>query len=431
MTLRTERSKRRSWQSRALRSFLLFMTAAWLGQAVAMDEIAPQRRPVKTIAPERLKIKTALGEALVPAYINCDVNKVQSTIKRAVIVVHGRLRDADKYFDLSMRAAKASNAVNETLVIAPQMLINADSARNDLPPNFARWKSEAWLGGDIGKAPFAISSFEVLDGIVAMLSDRTRFPNLERIVVAAHSGGAQFVQRYAVVGRADQVLVAAGLQPYADGIEAAAGKTNVMRVRYVVANPSSYVYFDTSRPKPVEKCSEFNHWRYGLIDPVPYVRGDMNAAEQRYLTRRVIYLLGGSDVDPNHPALDKSCMAETQGINRLERGTNYFAHVQKRAKLQNVALRHTRVEVPGVAHDADRMFNSVCGMSALFDAPGCELKLGDSFVAPTAASVAALHAAATPTATAFGSGSGSGPVTGAVKPPMPGLMSTRHSQVKP
>ena len=382
MTVRVEYSMC-SWPSCALRMLLVLIAASWLGQAVAMDETAPHRRPVKTIAPERLKIKTALGEALVPAYASSDVNKTQPQIKRAVIVVHGRLRDADKYFDLSMHAARTSNALADTLVIAPQMLTFADAARHELAANVARWRNEAWRTGGVGKAPFAISSFEVIDGIIALLSDRTRFPNLERIVVAAHSSGAQFVQRYAVVGRADQVLTAAGLQPFADGADVTVGKGEVMRVRYVVANPSSYVYFDATRPKPVEKCAEYNHWLYGMVDPVSYVVGDSKAMEQRYLTRRVIYMGGGRDVDPNHSALDKSCMAEMQGANRLERGLNYFSHVQKHAKLQAVTLRHTRVEVPGVAHDADRMFNSVCGMAALFDTPGCELKLGDSFVAST------------------------------------------------
>ena len=468
---RTPRSVRaprsvHAWPTYALRIIVALTVASWLGPVAAMDESAPQRRPVKTVAPERLKIKTALGEALVPAYASGDLSKVQPQIKRAVIVVHGRLRDADKYFDLSMRAAKASNALTDTLVIAPQILINADTARNDLGPSLARWKSEAWLGGDVGKAPFAISSFEVLDGMIALLSDRTRFPNLERIVVAAHSGGAQFVQRYAVVGRADQVLAGAGLQPYADGLEAGAAtvagmgsgsgagavKSNVMRVRYVVANPSSYVYFDSTRPKPVEKCAEFDHWRYGWVEPVAYVRGDAKAMEQRYLTRRVIYLSGGSDTDPNHAAIDKSCMAETQGANRLERGVHYFAHVQKRAKLYGTALRHTRIEVPGVAHDADRMFNSVCGMSALFDAPGCELKLGESSVAPSGAALSAASGAALSppsgaalfslpqtTISATGSASASGPATGfatgsatpAGAARLPALAAPPHSSAKP
>ena len=415
MNLHAERTAR-SRQSHVWWAILALIAASWLGQAAAMDETAPYRRPVKTIAPERLKIKTALGEAFVPAFVSCDVNKAQPQVKRAVIVVHGRLRDADKYFDLSMRAAKSGNALADTLVIAPQMLTNADTARNDLAVNVARWKSEAWLGGDVAKAPFPISSFEVLDGIIALLADRARFPKLERIVVAGHSGGAQFVQLYAVVGRADQVLISAGLQPYADGADVSANTGKVMRVRYVVANPSSYVYFDSTRPKSVERCAEFDHWRYGLIDPVPYVRGDLKAIEQRYLTRRVIYLLGGNDVDPNHPALDKSCMAEAQGVNRLERGSNYFAHVQKRASMLGLGLRHTRVAVPGVAHDADRIFNSVCGLAALFDAPGCVMKLGESFVA----SAASTTVAASP---ALGSGMGSGIA--------PGSAATRHSQVKP
>lgn len=368
------------------------------------DETATHRRPVKVIAPERIKIKTAQGEAIVPAYSSVDLSKTHRDVKRAVIVVHGRLRDADKYFDLALRAAKASDAMGDTLLIAPQILTTADAARHNLEPAMARWKSEAWLAGEMSKSPFSLSSFDVLDGIVAQLADRTRFPNLERIVVAGHSGGAQFVQRYAVVGRADQVLTAAGLQAYAEGVEPStltAGKGPVMRVRYVVANPSSYLYFDATRPCPIGNCKEFDHWRYGIIDPVSYAHGsDMKALERRYLTRRVMYLLGGKDTDPHHSALDKTCMAEAQGANRLERGTNYFAHVLKRAKLQNIALRHTRVEVPDVAHDAGRMFNSICGKAALFDAPGCEMKIGESMTAPaTAAPLAAAVGAVVPLAT--------------------------------
>ena len=367
------------------------------------DEMSPHRRPVKVIAPERVKIKTAQGEAFVPVYSSADLSKNQSDIKRVVIVTHGRLRDADKYFDLTLRAAKASNAMGDTLLIAPQFLTTTDAARYNLEPAVARWKGEAWLAGDVGKAPFSLSSFDVLDGIIAQLADRTRFPNLERIVVAGHSGGAQFVQRYAVVGRADQVLAAAGLQPYAEGVDPStliAGKGPAMLVRYVVANSSSYVYFDATRPFSTNSCQEFDHWRYGMVDPVPYARGsDVKALERRYLTRRVVYLLGGKDNDPNHSALDKSCMAEVQGANRLERGTNYFAHVLKRAKLQNISLRHSRVEVPGVGHEADRMFNSVCGKAALFDAPGCEMKMGESMTAPaTAAFPSAAMGAVVPVA---------------------------------
>ncbi len=353
---------------------------------VATDDNAPHRRPVKVVAPERLKLKVAQGEVLVPAYSSvplADV-KAQPAIRRAVIVIHGRLRDADRYFDLAGKALKASGAEAETLLIAPQIITTADAARHDLPPAAVRWKNEAWLGGEPAKGPYPVSSFEILDGIAALLADRNRFPNLDRIVFVAHSGGAQMVQRYAVVGRADQVIAAAGLHPVADGGDHAAVGKGSIRLRYVVANPSSYLYFDAQRPVNVAHCREQDHWRYGLNDAVPYVtaQGDARAFEARYFGRRVIYLLGGNDIDPNHSALDKSCAGEAQGAFRLERGNNYFAHLQRRAKAQNLVLRHSRVEVPGIGHEAERMLNSVCGRAALFDAAGCEMKPGEAMTAP-------------------------------------------------
>ena len=353
--------------------------------AVLTDDSAPHRRPVKVVAPERLKLKAAQGEVMVPAYSSVALGDVKphAGIRRAVIVVHGRLRDADRYFELAGKALKASGADAESLLIAPQIITTADAARHDLPPSAARWKNESWLGGDPAKGPYPVSSFEILDGIAALLADRARFPNLERIVFAAHSGGAQLVQRYAVVGRADAVISATGLVALADGTDSAAGKASI-RLRYVVANPSSYLYFDAQRPVNIAHCREQDRWRYGLNDPVPYVvaQGDARSFEARYLGRRVIYLLGGNDIDPNHSALDKSCAGEAQGAFRLERGNNYFAHLQRRARAQNLALRHSRVEVPGVGHEAERMFNSVCGRAALFDAAGCDMKPGEAMMAP-------------------------------------------------
>ena len=390
-----------AWTFVSVMCMMIFVAGMGAGNvAMAADENAPHRRPVKVIAPERIKIKTTLGETLIPAFTNSNIDKPNASIKRAVVVVHGRLRDADKYFDLTMRAANASGAASDTIIIAPQFLSTADAARHNLEPMFARWNIEAWLGGEGAKGPFALSSFEVIDAIVAKLADRSHFPNLERIVIAAHSGGAQIIQRYAVVGRADQVLAKAGLQPYADGMDASAAKATAMRVRYVVANPSSYLYFDATRPRPNDRCAEVDRWRYGVNEPVAYVQGDMKVIEQRYLTRRVIYLLGGADVDPNHPAIDKTCMAEAQGLTRLERGNAYFAHVTRRARMQHIALRHTRIEVPNVAHDADLMFNSVCGKAALFDAPGCDMKLGESMTAGAESAASAARAAPTASSTA-------------------------------
>ena len=88
--------------------------------------------------------------------------------------------------------------------------------------------------------------------------------------------------------------------------------------------------------------------------------------------RDVIYLLGNQDIDPNHPALDKTCMAEAGGAYRLQRGTFYFHYMQQRHPKD---LAHRAWVVPGVAHEGDRMFNSPCGMTALFDIGGCTTPL--------------------------------------------------------
>jgi hypothetical protein len=90
--------------------------------------------------------------------------------------------------------------------------------------------------------------------------------------------------------------------------------------------------------------------------------------ERAYAGREVIYPLGTEDTDPNHLALDKSCMAEAQGPNRYARGHAYFSALQDRF---GPALHQTLHDVPGIGHNGDRMLTSPCGLAALFDAPGC------------------------------------------------------------
>jgi hypothetical protein len=92
------------------------------------------------------------------------------------------------------------------------------------------------------------------------------------------------------------------------------------------------------------------------------------ALEQRYVERQVIYLLGTLDTNPNHPALDKSCMAQAQGPYRYARGHSYAAVMQAR---DGGTPNHKLWDVAGVGHNGDGMLTSPCGLSALFDLPGC------------------------------------------------------------
>lgn len=322
--------------------------------ASAQDERAPNEKPVKAIADGRITVPDG-GE--LPLYISADWSKPLPRIERAVLVLHGRLRDADVYFRSALKAQAAAGAPGQTtLMIAPQFLAKADAEAFGLPPDVLRWGFTSWQGGEDALGPSPTSSFAALDAILARLADRQLFPHLSQVVVAGHSGGGQVVQRYAIAGKGEQALAAAGIS-----------------VRYVVANPSSYAYFTPQRPDPAiaATCKGFDDWKYGMQARPAYLAAPSpEALEKAYVARRVIYLLGTGDTDPNHPALDKSCMAEAQGAFRLVRGQAYVETMRQR---DNGTPRHSLWLVEGVGHNGDKMLTSPCGLAALFDQPGCAM----------------------------------------------------------
>ncbi|OAF00733.1 hypothetical protein AYJ54_31325 [Bradyrhizobium centrolobii] len=321
-------------------------------RALAADEDAPNRKPVKAVADARLGVG---GQGALPLYVSGDWSMPLPTISRAVIVLHGRLRNADDYYKSAMTAqAAAGDAGKTAIMIVPQFLSQVDIDAHKLPEDTLRWSLEGWEGGEAALAPKPVSSFEALDAVLAKLSDRRIFPNLKQVVVAGHSGGGQVAQRYAIAGKG----------------EAALSRQHI-DVRYVVANPSSYAYFSAERPVPdvAASCPGYNNWKYGMDERPPYLADATPAAlEQRYVEREVIYLLGTLDTNPEHPALDKSCMAKAQGAYRYARG---HAYADAMAKRDNGTPNHRVWDVAGVGHDGDKMLTSKCGLEALFDLPGC------------------------------------------------------------
>ncbi|MCE4056652.1 alpha/beta hydrolase [Pseudomonas sp. Au-Pse12] len=300
---------------------------------------------VKVISPERLPLEggqLALG-------LSQDWRQPLPGVQRALIIVHGRLRNAQTYLKSGENAAGQAGQSATTLVIAPQFLNQSDSARHALPATLLRWQGNAWMAGEPAAGPVAISAYAVLDALLQRLQDRRLFPALKEVVIAGHSGGAQVVQRYALTTGNHPELKTLGID-----------------LRFVIANPSSYAYFDATRPVAFEtvSCPGFNDWKYGLNRLPVYAAGRSPAQlEQGYVARDITYLLGQQDTDPNHPALDKSCAAETQGAYRLVRGHNYFDYLMRR---HPQGLPQRLVEVPGVGHDGDRMFTSPEGQAALF-----------------------------------------------------------------
>jgi hypothetical protein len=305
------------------------------------------------IAAGGLTVVTAAGEGTLPVQVSADWMHRLPEVARALVVVPDAPRDAD----LTQRIAQAAlfaagEAGRGTMIVVPRFLGGPDAAAHAVSGDVLRWSGTGWIDGEAAIGPAALSSFDALDAVLARFADPTIFPNVHRLVLAGHGAGAQLVQRYAVVGRGMAALAGAGVA-----------------VRYVVANPSSYLWLGDDRPVPTSRtaCATADRWPYGLAGAPAYVEPTEDL-EERYIARDVVYLLGEDDTDPNHPLLDRTCAAQTQGPTRYVRGMNYLFTLEQR---HPNLVRHRILSIWGVGHDAGSMFVSACGLAALFDRPGC------------------------------------------------------------
>jgi pimeloyl-ACP methyl ester carboxylesterase len=342
----------------AFAALWIALAATHAAQAAADASASRQNAPVAHVADQRLSVR-ADGGGTLPLYADRNIDAAAPDVTHVFIIVHGTLRNADNYFDVGGQMLAASGAsAKENMIVAPQFPTTRDLRTFAIRDNTLAWSEAGWKAGAPARRPSPVSSFAALDALLEHFSDRRLYPALSMVTVIGHSAGAQVVQRYAVAGRAEATLTR-------DGI----------RVRYVVANPSSYLYFDDQRPVAsgafttvdTQACPRAVEWKYGMADAPAYVATQDSASlATRYATRDVVYLLGTDDVDPHTHFIDRSCAAMAQGPYRLARGLAYFDYLKQRYP---AGLDQRVVEVPGVGHDARRMLTSECSVAALFDRP--------------------------------------------------------------
>ena len=269
-------------------------------------------------------------------------------IIRALIVIHGRGRNADYYFRTSIVAALLADAVGNTIIIAPRFAANnGRSCRDSLAANEINWAcaGNSWRAGGAAIGNDALTSFDFADEILHKLARKDVFPNLKAIVVAGHSAGGQLVTRYEMANQVHDTL----------GVP----------VVYVVANPSSYAYPDPDRPVAGSaNCANYDRWPYGLKDRRGYAARLTDDQLRRQLSARpVTYLLGELDTLPTFN-FDSSCPAMAQGPNRLARGQAFTDHVK-----QNYGARHKLMVIPRCGHGARCMFTAEPVLPILFAEP--------------------------------------------------------------
>jgi pimeloyl-ACP methyl ester carboxylesterase len=304
-------------------------------------------------------------------YASYPIETPNSSITRALIMVHGAGRNADHYFETSMAATFLAGALENTIVLAPRFAAGNDK----VDANEILWpeRGENWRSGGAPATLPTVGSFDAVDEIIRKLSNRKVFPNLTRIVVAGHSAGGQFATRYEMANKVHGTL---------PGIS----------VSYVVANPSSYAWPAAVRPLPTgdadpatadkealgqdgekvhanftfgpfdaAKVATYNKWPAGLEQRTGYTASMSDEQLKKQLAERpTTYLLGQVDVLPLG-GFDSSPTAMAQGPTRRARGEAFFKYVN-----ETLGAKHNAMIVPECGHNDRCIFTTNIVFPVLF-----------------------------------------------------------------
>lgn len=323
--------------------------------------------PCTTATPECtewVEIKGGPARSLI--YRTYSLDAPNPAVTRALIMVHGTNRNADHYFDTAKAAAFLAGAINDTVVISPRIASADGSCKDTLAPNEVSWRcgGDSWKSGGNSPVNTNLSSFDFVDEIVKKLANKKTFPNLKAIVVAGHSAGGQFANRYSMANKMHGTLGVA--------------------ISYVVANPSSYAWPDATRPMPADdalpenavgawkvetvhtvftygpadaaKCANYNRWPAGFdnrtaVNSYTAAIGD-DQLKKQLAERPVTYLLGQVDTLPLG-GFDSSCPAMAQGATRRARGEAFAKFVNEK-----LGAKHAIQIVPECGHNDRCMYTT-------------------------------------------------------------------------
>ncbi len=311
----------------------------------------PPTRPVPcNLAGEICAERVAIGSGVfLRVFSTHALATGDAEIERGMIVVHGNSRNPDDYFVSGIAAVTGGGASAATAVVAPYFQTIDDGPASDE----AYWSSAGWKRGNLsrpeGPSP-RVSSYAALDSIARIFLDVGRFPALREIVVTGHSAGGQVLHRYAATSRVEE------------------GAREGVTFRYVVANPSTWLYLGPERENaggnftvPGGGCGDYNEWHYGLDDRNSYANALASDTIGAFLTRRDVRVLIG-EADTLSASLDVSCGANLQGANRFLRGRTLVRYMDA----LHLGHRHVEMVVPGVGHSSRSMWTSPVGLQSLF-----------------------------------------------------------------
>ncbi len=303
------------------------------------------------IAPDRFVFEEDNKELSIPMVTSQPLNKNNNETEYLIIMVHGAGLNSENSYETAQKFIEALEISNNRLfVLAPQIIEGVKLEEKGILFWDRKWREGGMsLSTGLNKDLPSLSSFDVMDRLIDVSIKLN--PNIHKIIILGHSAGGQFVLRYAAINNRHELLKQQGVS-----------------TRYVVANPSSYLYLDKTRYKFTSKdkiikiqqeelkdCPGYNKFKYGMEDFYGYAENiSITTIRKRLTTRPIMFLLGAEDIDRGL-FVDKSCEVEVQGKNRFERGVLYRHHLS--FFIENVPnSQHIWIEIPGVGHNAAEMF---------------------------------------------------------------------------
>jgi pimeloyl-ACP methyl ester carboxylesterase len=320
---------------------------------------------------EWVTLNGGLSRSLV--YRTYSLDAKNESITRAMVMVHGASRDADNYFRTAVASAFLAGALENTIVVAPRFASKGGGCNDALAENEVNWpcSGDSWRSGGAAAGNPKLTSYDLTDEILRKLADQKVFPNLQQIVLAGHSAGGQFVNRYQMSNLIHEKLR--------------------VPVSYVVSNPSSYGYPESVRPRESayslaartpgyvpagvaaeafgpfrdgQACTTFDKWPYGMMERSGYsARSSDEQLKKQLVSRPAVYLLGELDILPLG-GFDGSCPAMAQGPTRLARGEAFAKYVNEK-----LGAHHIVTEVHLCGHNGRCMFTSEEALPILFPKP--------------------------------------------------------------
>ena len=283
------------------------------------------------------------------SFFTSEKNK-NTPYKHLLIGINGYSRDANLLFNALYKATTVSNRNSDTLIIIPIFQVPEKQAlacrTTNMPVAKADdllWQCKSWYQGALA-SNLPVSSFTAMDTLIQQLLKQ--MPTIKNVTVAGFSAGGQFVQRYV------------GFAHFQNSFD---------KIHYIVADPSSFLYWDSFRPvSSSQPCSNANQWKYGLENLPAYLLQDRSKARQNYINANIDYLEGaldqGTSIKAAYHSLDKSCAARLQGEYRLDRGMHYANYDKDKLAHET----HKLTIILDCAHSAYCVFTSQKGRAILF-----------------------------------------------------------------